>query len=417
MSEATAKRRVRRSVTAAAKPEVGALAILGGAPLFQSPKSTSNLVRPDFERFLRYAEPLFAPGGAGGDAIVALMERRFAEFHRARHCIAFANGFWALVSAIKTLALPGRSELVMPSLTYRRMADVAAWAGLKPRFCEVDPRSLAAGPREMEACIGEETALLLAVHPIVNCCDAAGLTALARRCGLPILFDSVESVYEWVGEGKVGAFGDAECFSLHASKLIKGFEGGYVTTGDAAVAARLAMARDLGRDAAGHTVYAVGINSRLSPIHAAMALAGLDALDDQVAHNRRIYESYRKALAGFAGIRLLAFDERHPTSFKNIVVELTRDWPLSRADTIAILNAEGVLARAYYHPALHRKHMAYPHVPAELPLTDALAERFILMPSGHFIEPVDVERIVALLGLLAADAEEIAARLAAKRAA
>jgi dTDP-4-amino-4,6-dideoxygalactose transaminase len=391
------------------------LAIFGGERLFATPKSTSNLVPPDFARFLAYAEPLLETQD-GEAEIVELMQHRFAAFHDASHCIAFSNGFWALASAIKALALPGRSEIVMPSLTYRRMADIAAWAQLKPRFCEVDAHSLAASPATVEPCLGRDTALVLGVHPIVNCCDAAGLTELARRHGLPILFDSVESVYERVAGRKVGSFGDAECFSLHASKLINGFEGGYVTTNDARLARRLAMARDLGRDATGAVAVSWGLNARLSGLHAAMALAGLDGLAAQVTKNRNIYDAYRRTLNPVGGVRLVAF-ETAPTSFKNILIELTAEWPLTRADTIAILNSEGALARAYYYPPLHRKKMSYAHVPADLPATDALAERFVLMPCGHFVDERDIERIAALLGFVAANAVGIAARLAAREAA
>jgi hypothetical protein len=36
------------------------------------------------------------------------------------------------------------------------------------------------------------------------------------------------------------------------------------------------------------------------------------------------------------------------------------------------------MARAYYAQPLHRKKMAYPYVPADLPLTDRLSERFLV---------------------------------------
>ena len=62
----------------------------------------------------------------------------------------------------------------MPSLTYRRLADIAAWIRLKPRFCEVDPETLAVTAETVAPCLNHETALILAAHPIVNCCDVRG---------------------------------------------------------------------------------------------------------------------------------------------------------------------------------------------------------------------------------------------------
>ncbi len=161
-----------------------------------------------------------------------LLEARLAPiFIRSRHCVSFCGGFWGLVLAMKGLALQGRTEVVMPSLTYRRLADIVAWAGLTPHFCEVDPVRLCITAETARPCINNHTALILGVHPIVNCCDAEGLEALSAETGIPLLFDSVESSYETFNGRRVGTFGRAECFSMQSSKLLNAFEGGYVTTG------------------------------------------------------------------------------------------------------------------------------------------------------------------------------------------
>ncbi|HQT76556.1 MAG: hypothetical protein B7Z80_27130 [Rhodospirillales bacterium 20-64-7] len=389
------------------------LAVLGGAKLFATPRSTSSLVPPDPARVKAYLAPLFDAADGEG-AIVANLERRFALFHDAADCIAMANGFWSLVLAIKALALPGRSEIVMPSLTYRRLADVAAWAGLKPRFCDVDQSTLAVSPATMEPCLGPDAALIMAVHPIVGVCDAAGLAALAHHRQLPILFDAVESVYETLPQGRVGRFGNGEVFSFHASKLLNGFEGGYVTTSDADLARRLRSARDHGRSTTGATTGAMTTNARLSALHAATALAALDGLSEQIVHNRDIYNAWCRHLADIPGIRVVPFDTTWRTSFKNILVELDpATWPLTRDMTVRILNAEGALARAYYAPPLHRKPMAYSHVPADLPLTDALASRFLLMPCGHFVSVEDVAMLGHLMRLLARGGSALRERLSA----
>lgn len=396
-----------------AKSTVGELAAFGGSRLFASPKSTSNLVRPDFAKFLDYSRVFFdARHYTNNGPVVRLLERRLAAFHGTRHCVTFCSGFWALAVALKLSALEGRSEVVMPSLTYRRMADVAAWAGLVPRFCEVDERSLAQTAATVEPAITADTALILAVHPIVNCCDVAGLERLARSRGLPLVFDSVESVYEAAPEGKIGAFGDVECFSMHASKLLNGFEGGYITTNDASLARKVALARGFGFEGESNVVVPHGLNAKLNEIHAAMALASLDEIEDQVSRNRGRYRVYRHALSGIRGLRLLGFDESSRPSYKNIVVELLEDWPLSRDATVGLLNAENVLARSYYHPPLHRRRMAYRHAPADLALTDRLAARFVVLPSGHFVTDDDIRKLAALLGFLRANGAAIAARLA-----
>jgi len=394
------------------KSNIAELAIFGGERMFSTPKPTSNLVRPDFDKFLGYSKIFFERHQYTNDGVlVKQLEQRLAAFHQTEFCVTFCSGFWALALTIPALARPGKNEIVMPSFTYRRMADIAAWTRLKPHFCDVEEDTLANSAATVRPCINANTALIMGVHPIVNFCDIDGLVDLAKEKNIPLLFDSVESVYESYAGRKIGCFGAAEIFSLGASKLVNGFEGGYLTTNDAQLAERLALMRDFGFRGQDNIVVPGGLNARLNETHAAMALASMDDLEDQVARNRERYLAYKRLLAPLKGIRLLEFDESHRPGYKNIVIEILDDWPLSRADTVSILNAEMILARAYYTPPLHRKRMAYPHVPVELPVTDRLAERFVLPPCGHLVSNDDIGEIVGLMRFISANAAAIKARL------
>jgi dTDP-4-amino-4,6-dideoxygalactose transaminase len=193
---------------------------------------------------------------------------------------------------------------------------------------------------------------------------------------------------------------------MHASKLINGFEGGYLTTNDINLAERLSILRGfgfLGPD----RVLELGTNAKLNEMHAAMALASLDDLEAQVERNRERYCIYQRLLADLDGIRLLTFDESEQTSYKNIVVELTEAWPLTRAQTIRYLNSEGMLARAYYSPPLHCKTTEYPVISSAMPLTERLAERFLLLPCGHLTSTEDIPAVVDFLRFLKIHSQKI----------
>lgn len=391
------------------KRSIEQMAIFGGECLFKTARSTSNLLKPDFQNFLNYSKVFFDQHQyTNNGPNVKLLERRLAEFHQAKHCITFSSGFWALAIAIRAIAIKGKTEIVMPSLTYRRMSDMAAWVKLKPNFCEVEPKSLAMSAATVRPCVNNNTALILGVHPIVNCCDVEGLVALSKETGIPILFDSVESVYESVASGKIGKYGEAECFSLHACKLLNGFGGGYLTTNNRNLAEKLASMRSFGFVNIDSVATSDGMNSKLNEIHAAMALASLDDLENQVERNRERYFKYKSLLQYLPGIELLEFDEKYQSAYKNIVVKLLDDWPLSRADTIKILNAENILARSYYYPPLHRKPMEYSYIPADLPVTDMLAGKFINLPCGQLVSNNDIEKIVQYLKYISLNAKIIA---------
>ena len=110
------------------KHSINDLALFGGRPAFNSVRPISNLLRPDIERFLNYTETIYNSNQFSHDGVlVRQMESRFAQMHGTEHCVSFCSGFMALMIAIRVCALPDKVEVVMPSLTYRRMADIAAW--------------------------------------------------------------------------------------------------------------------------------------------------------------------------------------------------------------------------------------------------------------------------------------------------
>lgn len=399
------------------KSSVSDLAIFGGPVTFEHPRSIGSLSDPDPEKLLRYSRVFYDRHWYTNNGPVnRMLEARLAEWHDVEHCITFASAFWGLSLAIRHLALAGRREVVTPSLTYRRMGEIIASAGMVPRFCDIDPDTLAQSAETTRPCVGEETALILGAHPTVDCCDAEGLERLSEETGVPLLFDSVESAYETTKGRRVGTFGRAEAFSMHATKLVNGFEGGYITTNDAALADHLDLMRGFGFRTQDQPAF-FGINAKLNEIHAAAALASLDDLPALVQRNHRRYETYGQLLTAVPGISLRAFDEREQTSFKNVLAHLDEAWPLSRAATLAVLQAEGALARAYYSPPLHRTQPGFEIRFGELPVTERVTEEYVLLPCGDQVGASDIEAIVELLAFLYAHHSDVAEALESGRGA
>jgi dTDP-4-amino-4,6-dideoxygalactose transaminase len=287
------------------------------------------------------------------------------------------------------------------------MADIAAWIPLKPHYCEVSPTDLSMTPETVSACINDRTAIILATHPIVNCCDAEGLEELGLQYGIPVIFDSVESVFETLQNRRIGSFGAAECFSLHACKLLNGFGGGYLTTNDGDLARKLSSVRTFGFLSNDHIGISGGLNAKLNEMHAALALASLDDLDIQIQLNRERYYLYKHLLRKNRCVKLVEFDEENQSGYKNIVIKLTEKWPLPRDVTIKVLNAENILARAHYSPPLHRKSHHIPHKAGDMCKTDSLSEYFLNLPCGQRVNNDDIFEIVALIEFLKQNAKKI----------
>ncbi|MCA9176891.1 MAG: aminotransferase class I/II-fold pyridoxal phosphate-dependent enzyme [Planctomycetales bacterium] len=432
------------------KRTIADLACFGGAPLFAEIRSTSNLVQPPQDAFFAAVSEAFETGrlATGRGPCVARLEARLAKLHEAEHCVTFCNGLWAIVLALRCLKLPGRDQVVMPSLTYRRLADIAAWAGLTPHFCDVCPETLAVDTQTIGACVNDSTAALLIAHPIVNLCDVQAIESFAAQRGLPLLFDAVEAAHASWGGRMLGSFGDAECYSMHASKFLNAFEAGYVTTNNGDLAERLRTLRsgDAVKDLA-NADWVPGFEAPLNELHAAMACASLDDLQDQIGRNLERHRRYAAALVGPPGLTRVACDGgpagapgltrvacdggpigvngielvryAEPSSgeirtFKNTLVRLTSAWPLSRDQSIELLHAENLLVRPYYSPPLHHKPAAYATICGELPVTDRLSREYLLLPCGEFLRLEEIDRIGELLAFVEQHGSAIAARLSSR---
>ncbi len=356
---------------------------------------TSCLAKPDFEDFLKYSD-LFIQAGqySNNGPCLQLLEMRLAEFHKSRYCIAFANGFWALVMTIEATKLNGKTEILIPSLTYRRMADLVSWAGLSPVYYDIDPMTLTGNSQLIESKISENTSAILGVHPIVNCFPTEEVKRLCNKYDLPFIMDSVESAYECQNGKRVGSQAVAEVFSMHASKLINGCEGGYVTTSSADLYEQLLLTRGFGFKGPENIEYDNGVNAKLNEMHAAFALSNLDLLEQLIHHNKEIYMQYKESLESIKGLKLLEFNDEEQTSYKNIVVKICDDFPIDRDELVLMLNNKSILARSYYHPPLHTKENNNSY----LPYTDLCSKNHLILPSGYQINVEDIQYICSILG-------------------
>lgn len=361
--------------------------------LFEIPVSTSNLYAPNMDDVWSLFSGNFDNSGQMKTGqLVSRLEGELCRYHQSKYCVAFSTGFWALVAAIRIKSILGRSEVIIPSMTYRRLADVVFWTKHIPVFVDIEPENLSICPAAVEAAISDDTALILGVHPIVNCCNIDRLVHIASENEIPIVFDAVESVHETFGLRRIGSFGMGEVFSLHASKLINGLEGGYVCTNEKRFYDQL---MDFRQSPAGNRVGEIA--GMLNDAHAAFAIAGLAEIDRNVTHNREIYQTYCDKLRSLNGVEVLQFDEKQQTSYKNVVLKVDASFPMSRDQLESELNRQGILARAHYYPPLHAKRYKYPVRTCDTTVADQVTCQYINMPCGSRVSTRDVQRICDVL--------------------
>ncbi|MBI3450378.1 MAG: DegT/DnrJ/EryC1/StrS family aminotransferase [Acidobacteria bacterium] len=389
------------------------LAILGGPPAFASPVHVGRPNLGDRARFLSRVESIL------DRKILTNHGPYLREFESAiaarvdvRHCVATANATVALEVLARALGLTG--EVIVPSLTFVATAHAMRWQGLTPVFADVDETTHNLDPASAESRVTPRTSAILGVHLWGRPCDVGALAAIAKRHDLALLFDAAHAFGCTLGGRPIGGFGAAEVFSFHATKVVQSFEGGAITTNDDALAARLRLLANFGF--AGYDdVRVVGTNAKMSEISAAMGLTALESFDAFVSHNRLNHAWYERALGAIPGISVIPFDENEAGNFQYVVAEVdARRFGLSRDDLVAVLHADNVLARRYFHPGCHRMAPYASEAPRPrrpLPVTERLSERLLCFPTGQDVAAGDIAVIARLVARAPAQAGTIARRL------
>lgn len=385
-------------------------ALYGGEKAFSTFRTTTNMVPPEREVFFKYAKQAFEKRQFtnNGDNVKEF-EAQLASFHGVKHCIAVSNGFRAFMLALKALALPQKTEVIIPSLAYRSSGYMIEWTGFIPHFCDVEVETRTVSAKTVEKCINQNTAALAIPHPMVTLCDIDEMEALAKQYHLPLIFDSVEAVGASYKGKMIGGFGDAETFSTHASKFINSAEGGYITTNSDDLADVLRKMRAFGF-VAKDVVDCLGFNTKLNELHSAMGLAGLCWIDRQISENKAMHLAYQEQFKDIAGLEIIPYAEDEKRNWKSCLVKINSDWPFSRDLTLEILNAENINAREYYNPPLHLTYSRDRSFYADLPNTEKVCLEYFLLPFGYSMSIEDTKVIADVLKAMLQLKNEILAK-------
>ena len=400
------------------------LAIFTGIPAFSQPLHVGRPNIGNRERLIERIHGVFDRRWLTNNGpLVQEFEAALAAYLGVKHCIAVCNGTVALEIAIRSLGL--RGEVIVPSFTFIATAHALQWQQITPVFCDVDPKTHTLDPLMVEKRITPRTTGIVGVHLWGQPCAIDRLGRIAERHNLQLLFDASHAFGCSSGGKMIGNFGRVEVFSFHATKFFNTLEGGAVATNDDGLAKDIRSMKNFGFGPGYDNVLQIGTNGKMNELSAAMGLTGLENLSEFLAVNRRNYNAYRRGLRGISGIRLFEYNGSEDCNYQYVVLEIDADETgIARDELVRMLHAENVLARRYFHPGCHRMEpyaTLFPEAGRNLPETEALSERVLVLPSGTAVGEEEADAICHLLKLAVANSNRLfrtaagPLRLAARR--
>lgn len=233
---------------------------------------------------------------------VKAFEDEAAAYLGVKHAIGVNSGTDALVLGIRAMGIGAGDEVITTPFTFFATGECISHVGATPVFVDIDPETFNVDPTKIEAAITPKTKAILPVHLYGHAADMDAILAIAKKHDLKVLEDVAQAWGSEFKGKKVGTIGDGGAFSFFPSKNLGAFgDGGLFVTNDDDVAATVRMLRVHGAKKK-YFNEAIGYNSRLDTVQAAILRCKLPHIDSWNNGRREAAARYNALFAGVDGV-------------------------------------------------------------------------------------------------------------------
>lgn len=355
------------------------------------------------------------------------LEAALKEYLGVPQVSLFTNGTLPLLTALQALRITG--EVITTPYSFVATTHSIWWAGCKPVFVDIDPRTGNLDPKKIEAAITPKTTAIMPVHCYGKPCDVRRIKEIADTYGLKVIYDAahafaleipkneadykrafdearnalepcsaVKREEQKVETESILNWGDMSTLSFHATKVYNTIEGGAMIMPNAEVKKRVDFLKNFGF-ADEVTVVGPGINSKVDEMRAAYGLLNLRQVDAAIAARQQVAIKYREALRDVEGITF--FDDmpgvKHNYSYFPCFID-AKAFGMTRDELYFKMKEANVLGRRYFYPLIS-EFSTYRGLesadPKNLPNAHKMADSVICLPMHHELSDNDIERTLA----------------------
>jgi dTDP-4-amino-4,6-dideoxygalactose transaminase len=324
---------------------------------------------------------------------VAAFETEFAEhFGLGRACVAVNSGTSGLHLGLLASGIGPGDEVIVPSFTFAATANSVALTGATPVFADIDLDTFCLDPASVEAHVTERTRAVMPVHLYGHPASMVELRAVCERHGLSLFEDAAQAHGASLGGRPVGSFGDFAMFSLYPTKNMTSGEGGMVSVATDELERLVRLYRNQGMQRQ-YENEVVGLNNRMTDIHAAIGRVQLTKVDG--------WTKQRQRNAAFLSAHLEGVT---PPPVSDGAVHVYHQYTVRVADDrdglAAALRDEYNVGSGMFYPIPN--HRLKPFATADdLPSTEQAALECLSLPVHPSVTEADLERIVSAVNSLA----------------
>lgn len=322
---------------------------------------------------------------------VALFEREFSSYTRARYAVAVASGTDALILSLKALGIGHGDEVIVPANSYPTVFPVL-WVGATPRPVDVGD-CFTIDPDKIEQGICNKTRAIIPVHLYGRAADMDPILRIAKKHRLFVIEDAAQAHGAFYRGKHVGALGTLGCFSFYPTKNLGCFgDGGMVITNSKRAADAVRRLRTYGEKRRYESV-TLGTNSRLDELQAAILRIRLKKLERENKKRQTIVSWYRMHLLGVP-ITLPDDPQDRSHVYHLFVIRTKKQDALRR-----FLKRNGVQTGIHFPTPIHLirslRHLGYKR--GSFPNAEKLAKEILSLPAHPTLTKKDVLFVASLV--------------------
>lgn len=358
---------------------------------------------------------VLASGRYIGGVITETFEQEFAQYMGTEHCIGCNSGTDALFLALRSLHIGAGDEVITTAFSFFASAEVISAVGATPVFVDIDEQTFNLDSNQIAAAITPQTKAIMPVHLFGQPVDMTRVMAIAQAHDLWVIEDCAQSTGATWNGAKVGSIGHIGCFSFYPTKnLGASGDAGAVTTNDATLANTIRQLKNHGQPQQ-YIHDAIGINSRLDTMQAAILQVKLRYLDRWNLQRQAVAAQYHVLLEPVPGVirpQTIAGGEcvwnqysirlPAPVGYNTAIQGNYRDR-LRQA-----LKQQGVSSTIYYPVPLHLQpvYTNLGYQIGQLPRSERIAQEVLSLPMFPELSLEQQEQVVYALKDSLAEAEK-----------
>lgn len=304
--------------------------------------------------------------------------------------IAMSNGTIPLQIALKLLSKGG--EVITTPFSYVATTAAIVWENCTPVFVDIHTDNLTIDETKIEAVITDKTTCILATHVFGNPCNIEAIEVIAKKHNLKVIYDAAHCIgVEYKGKS-IFEYGDISTCSFHATKLFHTGEGGALFTKNPELYHKCFYSHAFGH-LGPNDYYGVGINGKLSELHAAMGLAVLPYMDFIIEERKKIVKYYNNNL-NFAKLRTFQIADDTKWNYSYYPVIFNTEENLSKVQKK--LNQLEIFPRRYFYPSLNTIEYTNGGL---MPVSESISDRILCLPLFLGISQNKLEELIKVINL------------------